>query len=53
MDKQISELLEKWKYEMQIQTKTITENLTITLSQITEEKLKPIIEKNKELNKEI
>ncbi|XP_063391140.1 uncharacterized protein LOC134676671 [Cydia fagiglandana] len=53
MDAQMENLFEKLKAEMKIQTETLTKTITDNLSTTIEEKLKPIIQDNKELKVEV
>lgn len=53
MDEQIKLLWERLRSELQIQTITITENVTASVNQTLENKLKPIIEENQALKEEI
>lgn len=53
MDSQMKLLLDKMKEEFQIQTKNISENVTKTLVAAMDEKIKPLVEQNQLLKKEV
>lgn len=53
MDGQMQILWSKFKEELQLQTAAITQNITASISATIEEKIKPILEENQILKKEV